>query len=617
MSSGVIMRTVNENNNTWKATNMEKEIITNAKSKLRATENICKNCGKRYIIRKSDYKDYDRRKWDIPERCPSCRRAARLEREIRQKAKEDAKWQKIKSDNQVKFEKELKSWRVISYKEIVPIPERTLFIIGNGFDMMHGADSSYYSFRDSLGKNNSLRQNLETFTTVDDIWADFEKALAHINVQFFYSRFNIDNWLYVMGAYEKDAGDAEFYMAAEAATQAVTDIVDDLQKYFSNWVSKLSVGTDRPLHNMFTELDGLKILNFNYTEFAEELYHIPESSICYIHGCRRKRKGLPKSRLILGHSVGASDIEFEKRDHTQVDMRSPLRREMIYAAQEIVLQQLINCDKALTKDCTAIIREHERFFDSVRSIARIITIGHSLSEVDWPYFSEIISQLDDINAVEWYFGCHGLHDLENIEKMIRYFGISLEMVTLFRTDVIKVIVKSAPMGTKESTQKKVQKPRPRCTSPDGKWKVQTIGSELQVADANTDKILYAVEFPDQMKSVFFLPDTEKLFMISSGYPSGIYVFGIEDDSWHLLYELEKDTEYHFFTKSLNRILLYKDKLIFVYNNRVREHSLVDGRKIRSRQFKGARNRDYTGKDVTKFFVEGKKYPTRCVRRREV
>jgi hypothetical protein len=89
-------------------------------------------------------------------------------------------------------------------------------------------------------------------------------------------------------------------------------------------------------------------------------------------------------------------------------------------------------------------------------------------------------------------------------------------------------------------------------------------------------------------------------MVSNDYPSGIYVFGMKGDSWQLLYELEKNKEYHFFTKSLDRILLYEDKLIFVYNNRVREHSLMDGKMIRSKQFQ-ARNRNYLGKDVTKLF----------------
>jgi hypothetical protein len=577
---------------------MENDEMDN-KSNTHTTENICKNCGKRFIIRKSDYEDYNCRKWFVPERCPSCRRVVRAEREAQKKAIEDAEWQKTRLENQINFEKNINNWRTVSYEDIVPVTGRTLFIIGNGFDMMHGANSSYYSFRDSLGKHNSLREDLETFTTVNDIWADFENALAHINMQFFSSRLNIDTCLDIMGAYDADAGAAEFFMATEFATQTVSDIVEDLPRYFYNWVSKLSIATDdRPLQSMFQKIGDSKVLNFNYTEFVEDLYHVSESSICYIHGCRRKRKGQSRPQLILGHAVGASDVEFEKRDRTQVDMRSPVRREMIYAAQEIAIQQLDYCDKALTKDCSAMIQEHDGFFDDIKEISRIITIGHSLSEVDWPYFAEIISRSENINTVEWYFGCHGLHDLENLEKLIQHFGINKKMVTVFRTDVIKVKMKSIP---KESVPKKVQKIKQRCISPNGRWKVQTVGKEIQIVDADTNMATYSVEFPANISSMFFLDDTEMLFMVSNDYPSGIFVFGMKDDSWQLLYELEKNRENNFLTKSLYKIFLYEDRIIFVYNNRVREHSLIDGKMIQSKQFQGARNRSYPGKDVTNLF----------------
>jgi hypothetical protein len=53
-------------------------------------------------------------------------------------------------------------------------PDTSLFIIGNGFDLMHGVKSSYYSFRDTLG-NNSLRFALETYLNVEDLWCPLQK----------------------------------------------------------------------------------------------------------------------------------------------------------------------------------------------------------------------------------------------------------------------------------------------------------------------------------------------------------------------------------------------------------------------------------------------------------
>ena len=86
-------------------------------------------------------------------------------------------------------------------------------------------------------------------------------------------------------------------------------ISDHLHRRFQDWVDQLTVGTkDRPLAGMFRR--G-KVLCFNYTEFVEQLYGIPEENVCYIHGCRRKKKGLPRERLVLGHMPGASDAAFD------------------------------------------------------------------------------------------------------------------------------------------------------------------------------------------------------------------------------------------------------------------------------------------------------------------
>lgn len=366
----------------------------------------------------------------------SCRKAIRKRQEERQKAIDAAEWEKEKNESQREFEHRLKLWDVKKYMDIFPETGNTLYILGNGFDMMHGVNSSYYSFRDSLGKRNSLRTNLENFLTVEDIWADFEEALLYLNVQFFTSRMNADNWLDIMGAYEPDAGMAEFYMASECATQVASDIVDELPRRFYHWVSKLTIGTDdRPLQKMF--YNG-KVLNFNYTEFVEQLYGIPEEEICYIHGCRRKKKGFPREKLILGHAPGASDSAFAEPDHTHVDMRNPKRREMIYAVQDIVSRQLAECDEELTKNCEDIIIKHKDFFDSLKSTETIITIGHSFSKVDLPYFAEILSALSKDYPVQWYFGCYGLRDLENLECTLKEFQIAPSSVSVFRTDIINV-----------------------------------------------------------------------------------------------------------------------------------------------------------------------------------
>lgn len=242
-----------------------------------AVELICSRCGDRYIIRRND--ETSSLRTTHPSMCYTCRRVERERREKEKEERENQLWQQRKAEEYEKYLQQLPRWNVISKDDIQPQADQVLYIIGNGFDLMHCVRSSYYSFRDSLGKNSPLRFALESFWTPDDIWADFENALAKFNAKAMSSAFMVDNYLDIFDAYDGDSGAAEFYMAAEAAANPIATVADELPRRFRMWVNSLSVGTDdRPLQSMFRK--G-KVLCFNYTEFVESLYGIPGSPLYF------------------------------------------------------------------------------------------------------------------------------------------------------------------------------------------------------------------------------------------------------------------------------------------------------------------------------------------------
>ena len=55
-----------------------------------------------------------------------------------------------------------------------------LYVIGNGFDLHHGIQSSYFNFKDFLEENDPDVYNVVDtyFGNVKDFWWDFEKNLA-------------------------------------------------------------------------------------------------------------------------------------------------------------------------------------------------------------------------------------------------------------------------------------------------------------------------------------------------------------------------------------------------------------------------------------------------------
>ena len=125
------------------------------------------------------------------------------------------------------------------------------------------------------------------------------------------------------------------------ATNPLAIISDELSKRFRKWIETLTLNTnDRPLKNLIK--DG-KILNFNYTEFIEQLYNVSELNICYIHGCRKKKKCHPKEKLILGHMLGASDCQFEFKDKNKIKKS---KRALVEIAVTNAFQNVIYCDES-------------------------------------------------------------------------------------------------------------------------------------------------------------------------------------------------------------------------------------------------------------------------------
>lgn len=377
----------------------------------------CLDCGSDYFT-KGEQDFYISKGLDMPKRCKSCR------------DKKKARYKEEKS--KAAFEKALSTspFKYIEKSNLPKTdPDTTLFIIGNGFDLMHGVKSNYYNFRDTLGKTNSLRFALETYLNVDDLWADFEDTLAHINKDAMYGV--VDMWLDDFDAYNPDAQAADFFAAVDTATGPSQTITQELPRRFRMWVESLDVPdmSYRPLDGVIT---NSKTLNFNYTEFIEELYGVDKEGVCYIHGCRRKEKYHPKEKLILGHIPGAGDND-SVGDYRLPRYKSSYKRYMIDAAVETAARNLSWYDDETTKYSKNIIDSHRGFFDKLSNVKQIIVIGHSLSPVDWDYFKQIISVNQDHRDIDWYFSCHSPRNIESIKTFAGEMEINADRITLFIT----------------------------------------------------------------------------------------------------------------------------------------------------------------------------------------
>lgn len=214
----------------------------------------CMDCGAEFFT-EGERNFYESKGLTMPKRCKPCRNTRRHLFE------------------QTKIEQELEMllptlpFKKIKMAEIVlSNPDAALFIIGNGFDLMHGIQSSYYNFRDTIGKSDILRFTLENYIRADDIWGDFENNLAYLDREMMLG--TVDDRLGDFGVLDEDDDDfsaADFFAAQETAASPVFILTQDLPKRFRRWIVWNSMAVQNPLKAFLTkmrDISTLTILNF-------------------------------------------------------------------------------------------------------------------------------------------------------------------------------------------------------------------------------------------------------------------------------------------------------------------------------------------------------------------
>jgi len=324
-----------------------------------------------------------------------------------------------------------------------------------------------------------------------------------------------------------------------------------------------------------------------FRAWIEKLYGVSESNICYIHGCRRKKKEHPKEKLVLGHKLGVSEREY--------DLIRGLKRKRSYrswvidVAQEGVVRLLSEYDEKLAKDSQFVISVHRKFFEEISDVENVVVIGHSISSVDWDYFLEVAKNASNAH---WYFGCHGMHDLENVLHLADALGIA---PIVFRTDVISVtkILESVKVSY-------VHKPAPKkIKSPDRNWNVQWLGKKISIMGSNSqiNRVLW-----ENIKRCLFAPSSNIILLVINGLDAGLPFFRLVDGAWVYIGEMEPIPNQNLINRRLQHVYLNGEKSTFVYNNRVREYSLKTGLPVQNQARRNAKSGHYAGEEISKLFL---------------
>ncbi len=297
--------------------------------------------------------------------------------------------------------------------------KKHLYIIGNGFDLHHGINSSYGNFQEWLTETNpTLIDNInEVYGYCDaDWWSDFENQLASLDAIRYGREIAFENQPDLVSDHcDRTWNDAEI-----AVKQQLEELYWDLRKCFHEWIMQLN--TPLELKKIKLIISDAVFLNFNYTKTLENLYGIKSHNILHIHGCIDEDED-----FILGHGKSYEEL---RRLNTP-DLPEPpedLSNEELSQFYEErtddghMLHEQLAEDAAIDgvasqkKPVENLIKKHEDFFNSLVGITYIHIYGMSLSDVDKPYLCHIASI---VKHAHWEFSDYKGNDINKIKAFCK------------------------------------------------------------------------------------------------------------------------------------------------------------------------------------------------------
>jgi hypothetical protein len=295
---------------------------------------------------------------------------------------------------------------------------RILYIIGNGFDLQHGLKTRYWDFKEYLDDVDSdLVEKLEEYFGSDALWSDFEETLAYLDTEQI-----VDECLNYLVSYgDEDWSDAYHHDYQYEVQRRIDLITKTLKQKFTEWILQISIPETASKNKVIINKNAL-FITFNYTDTLEILYKVSADNILYIHN-----KAIDKnSTLILGHSRNP------KSTKTLSELYNDENSDVRVAEGNQILD---NYFLETFKTTETIIRDNNKFFDSLEHLEFIYVYGHSLSVVDKPYFQRIVKTIDK-SKVKWKVSFHNKKDLFYFNAFFKDLGISSDLIIYDRMNNI-------------------------------------------------------------------------------------------------------------------------------------------------------------------------------------
>lgn len=291
-----------------------------------------------------------------------------------------------------------------------------LYICGNGFDVHNGFKTEYKHYRDYLLNgyrwDSSYRDIVDTlekysYTSFQNIdsWSDVEKNLTldyHKYVRDFCELFN---WTRDVGSLYNPSKEYKELLIQFRVGDFSKNISSFTGECFYDWIiskytERLSMNKKCTKETSFLRHNCEDLfITFNYTTTLQDLYEIPSTNVLPIHGCVTDIDGdqlrIPEEHgtFIQSHLV-RWNLQFGSIKNEPKKIKTELDKLIIEPKNEMfskknLIDNIINYCQSSYKDISSNYERVSKFIKN-KQITEIIIMGHSISGVDKPYYTDIL-----------------------------------------------------------------------------------------------------------------------------------------------------------------------------------------------------------------------------------
>lgn len=265
----------------------------------------------------------------------------------------------------------------------------------------------------------------------NDLWSKFEENLANLDTDEILSEHSITLPNYASDDFR--VGDR--YAFPDTMTEYYEKLTEGLIEEFECFIQSVQYLIISDELKVELDIDSF-FLTFNYTNTLEKLYRIDKNNILYIHNSAFDGS----DQIILGHGMDPKRFQnelLEPPDDVDIDdyekgYQENDDYEYSYNTGE---ENLMRYFEATFKPTKVIINNHSSFFSSIGKYKEIFILGHSLSDIDLPYFEEIFKNSSP-NAkwkVSYYNSEEGKKHFETLINL----GVKKDKLELFKLPEIQ------------------------------------------------------------------------------------------------------------------------------------------------------------------------------------